>query len=110
MFKEITAKFKVVKDIAFEQKKFSWDRCVLEFIVKRQKSGASAYGDRSAHGLEITKNGEWLDTKYYDTRYDGISTEKEEWLDFWKKYIEDNWTLKVELVDYEEKMVEDNDK
>ena len=43
---------------------------------------------------------------HFDTRYDGISTEKEEWVKFWKDWIEDRFVLKVELSEYNENEVE----
>ena len=102
MFKEMTASFKVAKDTAFLEKGFYKDRSQFEFTIKRQPSGCFKYGDRSAHSLYV--NGGW--SNGYDTRYDGISTEKDKWLAFWKKFIEEEWGLELKLVDYQEQMVE----
>lgn len=106
MFKEIEAKFKVVKDEAYE-KGFYLDRNEWEFLVKRYKSGAFRYGDLSAHSINILPpSKEFVQPQYYDTRYDGISVEKDKWVEFWKKHIEDEWQVKLELLDYEERQVE----
>ena len=74
-------------------------------VVKRDVSGAFAYGNRSAHTLDI------FDTKtkksvgmpyYYDTRYDhDIPSENlDEWCEYWRQYIIENWNKKpkVELL------------
>jgi len=64
--------------------------------VKRVISGAFAYGNRSAHQLDIydqkTKKGVGM-PRYFDTRYDtDIPSENlDEWCDFWKQYIFENW-------------------
>ena len=104
MFKEITAVFKVSEDTAFIKGDWNKDRSHFLFEVKRMLSGASAYGDRSCHSVIITNEPNSF-PYHFDTRYDGISTEKEEWLKFWKDWIEDRFVLKVELSEYSEKEV-----
>lgn len=74
-------------------------------VVKRKVSGAFAYGNRSAHSLDIydqaSKKGVGM-PYYYDTRYDhDIPSENlEEWCEYWKQYILDNWSCNpsVELM------------
>ena len=68
-------------------------------------SGAFSYGDRSCHSVKIINEPECF-PYHFDTRYDGISKEKEEWLKFWKDWIEDRFGLKVELSEYNESEVE----
>ena len=105
MFKEIKAVFKVSEDTSFIKGELKKDRSHFLFEVKRMLSGASAYGDRSCHSVIITNVPEAL-PYHFDTRYDGISTEKEEWVKFWKDWIEDRFVLKVELSEYNENEVE----
>lgn len=74
-------------------------------VVKRSVSGAFKYGNRSAHYLDIydqeTKKGVGM-PYYYDTRYDHDipSKELDDWCEYWKQYILDNWSCspKVELL------------
>ena len=103
MFKNITARFKVVEDTAFKEGKWRRDRSEFIFEVKRYDGGAFRYGDYSSHSVEIVN----ADTMpyYFDTRYAGISTDKESWVEYWKDWIEEEYVLKVELADYEEEMV-----
>ena len=105
MFKEIKAVFKVSEDTRFIKGHCNDDRSHFLFEVKRMLSGASAYGDRSCHSVIITNVPEAF-PYHFDTRYDGISTEKEEWVKFWKDWIEDRFVLKVELSEYNENEVE----
>ena len=105
MFKEIKAVFKTVKDTAYLEEKWDIDRSDFEFKVERVESGASNYGDRSAHLIEVTNHPEVM-VKHFDTRYSGIPTTKEEWVNFWRAYIEDYWVLEVKLISYEEQEVE----
>ena len=101
MFKEIKATFKVVEDTAFKEGRWKEDRSYFQFEVKRVRSGATAYGDCSAHVLDLP-NVKGTMPKLFDTRYEGISTVKEKWISFWKKYIEEEYELKVELESYQE--------
>ena len=74
-------------------------------VVKRFVSGAFAYGNRSAHTIDIfdkaTKKGSGMPL-LYDTRYDRDipSEDLEKWCEYWKQYIIDNWNFKpkVELL------------
>ena len=104
MFKEITAVFKVSEDTAFIKGNWNKDRSHFLFEVKRMLSGATAYGDRSCHSVTITNVPEAF-PYHFDTRYDGISTEKDTWVKFWKDWIEDRFELNVELSEYSEKQV-----
>ena len=105
MFKEITAQFKVTEDTAFNEGRWKEDRGYFIFEVKRMVSGASAYGDRSCHSC-IIANVPSSFQHHFDTRYSGIKPEKKEWIEFWKNWIEDEYSLKVELDAYEEETVE----
>ena len=105
MFKEIKAVFKVSEDTSFIKGEWKEDRSHFLFEVKRMLSGAFAYGDRSCHSVVITNVPNAL-PYHFDTRYDGISTEKEAWIKFWKDWIEDRFGLKVELSEYNENEVE----
>ena len=107
MFKEITAKYQVLEDTSFIKGEFHKDRSKFIFKVERYLSGASAYGDRSAHKVDII--GAEAMPYYFDTRYEGISIQKEEWAIFWKKWIEERFGLKVKLCYYEEKKIEMED-
>lgn len=100
-FKNIRAVFKVKEDTDFKNKKFHKDRSDFIFEVKRHPSGSFHYGDRSAHTIEIINHKEIMGN-YYDTRYDMIDDEKEEWIKFWQNYIERTYGLKLELTEYEE--------
>lgn len=104
MFKEITAKYQVIEDTSFIEGKFHKDRSNFVFKVERHLSGASSYGDRSAHKVVII--GAEAMPYYFDTRYEGISTQKEEWSATWRKWIEERFGLKVKLCSYEEKEIE----
>lgn len=105
MFKEIKAVFKVSEDTSFIKGELKKDRSQFLFEVKRMLSGAYDYGDRSCHSVVITNVPEAFHY-HFDTRYDGISTEKEAWVKFWKDWIEDRFGLKVELSEYNENEVE----
>ena len=75
----------------------------ITFLVERRVSGASNYGDRSAHTLKVDNNMSQL----FDTRYDGISTDKQKWITFWECYILNNYLVTgIELESYSEKMIE----
>lgn len=107
MFKEITAKYQVVEDTSFIKGEFHKDRSNFIFKVERHLSGAFAYGDRSSHSVKII--GAEARPYYFDTRYDGIKPQKEEWSTFWRNWIEERFGLKVKLCSYEEKDVEVED-
>lgn len=99
-FKNITATFKlticdwVTGEVLDEP---------LNIEIKRELSGASAYGDRSAHTVMV--NGRRY--KIFDTRYERISSEKEKWLKFWKEWLNDTWKIdKLEEISYSEEMTE----
>lgn len=96
-FKEITATFHV------EGKHYEY-----YFVIERLHSGANKYGDESCHTLDIYKEGTWVGDYLYDTRYDCIGTDKEEWVNSWKEFIQNNWenTPKVTLVTYKERKVD----
>jgi len=105
-FNEIQATFKVTEDIAFKTGIFGRDRKDWTFTVKRQVSGCTAYGDRSCHTIKISNpENEYFMPHLYDTRYDGISDKKDEWIEFWQKFINEQWTANLELVDYSEKEI-----
>lgn len=104
MFKEITATFKVQNDTAFNNGRWNKDRTYFIFEVKRMLSGASAYGDRSCHSCIITNVPDAF-PYHFDTRYEGISTEKEKWIKYWKDWIEDRFDLVVYLDEYDENEV-----
>lgn len=86
----------------------------VEITVERRLSGANAYGDRSSHQVYI--NGEWY--RGFDTRYDSIPTDKENWLKEVIQYIikpmfydgdeynESRNAEGIELISYNEEMVE----
>lgn len=87
--------FNVVEDTSYKKGKFHFNREGFNFKVCRYLSGAAAYGDRSGHSVEILNHPEYM-MKIYDTRYDGIKSDKVEWIAFWKDFIEYTWGLKVE--------------
>lgn len=106
MFKEMEVNFKVVKDEPFEKGEFNLNRVDWTFKVKRYKSGCFEYGDKSGHSITINNPAnDYFVPNYYDTRYDGISTEKEKWIEFWKGFIEDKWVVKLEVLDFSESEV-----
>ena len=86
-FKELKAVFEVSESQNRYFKKGD------KFVVKRVKSGASAYGDQSAHTIKIVNGQDY----YFDTRYEGISTQTTIWRNFWKRYIEKKWAVKVKF-------------
>lgn len=96
-FKEITATFHV--------EGYCYD---YYFVVKRLQSGANKYGDESCHTLDIYEEGKHVGDYLYDTRYDCINTDKEEWVKEWTNFIQDNWDKrpKVTLCTYEERKVD----
>lgn len=97
-FKEMKAVFKGIGRGACEGKTYP------TITIERHLSGAFAYGDRSAHELDFNNDSM---PNYYDTRYDRISTDKDLWLEFWKRYIEINFLVKdLKLVSYEENIKE----
>ena len=82
-------------------------------LVKRLKSGAFAYGDKSRHILTIydAKTGEKLTDYVYDTRYDRIeSKDVIKWLNYWAQFIHDNWDNKpfITTIFYDCEEVKDN--
>lgn len=89
MFKNMSIIFTCVED------SYAHKRTGLKFKIERYRSGATAYGDCSAHSYEIVDHPEF-GTKYFDTRYERISTEKESWIKTWKEYLERELLLKVE--------------
>lgn len=107
MFKEIKARFQVIEDTAFLVGDYNKDRSKFVFQVERQLSGAFAYGDRSFHKVDIL--GVDAIPYFFDTRYEGISTEKDKWVATWKQWIEMRFGLKVKLSTYEEKEIEMED-
>lgn len=106
MFKNITARFNVVEDTAFKTGRWKKDRSHFVFKVERYDGGMFRYGDYSSHKVDIENINEM--THYFDTRYSGISTEKEKWIKYWKDWIEEEYELKVDLLDYKEEMVEES--
>lgn len=65
------------------------------FVVERVRSGATPYGDASAHILKIYNTNEKLiETKSFDTRYEGITTDLVKWCVFWCDYIKTNYEAK----------------
>ena len=77
------------------------------FEITRQQSGANKYGDQSAHILDIfdmNKDKAHIDWKLYDTRYDSIPTDKNEWVKVWETYIKENWAKvsTIKMLSYEE--------
>ena len=101
MFKEMTVQFTVAEDTAFKEGRWKSDRSDFIFEVKRFRSGATAYGDCSGHTVEIINHPETY-KHHYDTRYEGILCEKEDWIDFWQKHIEDEYDLKLQVKSYTE--------
>ena len=108
MFKEITAVFKVTEDTAFKDGRWNKDRGDFIFEVKRFRSGATAYGDHSGHSVEIVNHPDAF-MHHFDTRYAQIHTQKDKWIQYWKNWIQDEYSLKVDLNNYQEKMVEEKE-
>lgn len=98
-FTNIKATFRVVEDTAFKEGKWKKDRSDFIFVVRRYLSGCSAYGDRSGHSVIIDNHPEYMG-EYLDTRYERLSTEKTDWVNYWRNYIEDKYCLVIALVDY----------
>ena len=102
MFKEIKANFDLVG---------SYEGSVYHYRIEviRKESGASKYGDHSCHLLNLYENDKFVSDNLYDTRYDHIPTQKDAWVKEWTDYIRDEWVnvKSVELLDYEEKEVEE---
>ena len=105
MFKNMTVKFAVTEDTAFKVGRWNNDRSDFIFEVKRFRSGATAYGDCSGHTVEIVNHPETY-KHHYDTRYEGIPREKDAWIAFWQKFIEDEYELKLQAKDYTENFEE----
>lgn len=101
MFKEMTVQFTVAEDTAFKEGRWGSNRSDFIFEVKRFRSGATAYGDYSGHTVEIINHPEFY-KHHYDTRYEGILCEKEDWINFWQKHIEDEYSLKLQVKSYTE--------
>ena len=95
MFKNMSIVFTCVEDTSFQKGEFDFNREGLRFRVQRFKSGATEYGDCSAHSVEIVNRPNYA-TRYFDTRYERISIEKEIWIQTWKNYLEREYLLKVE--------------
>ena len=91
LFKKITATFNAINR----------NNDPVEIKVERVVSGANAYGDRSAHIVYV--NGDYYQS--FDTRYDGIKTDKKGWLKEVIEYIIPGW-LNTTVKDYKEEMVE----
>lgn len=86
----------------------------ITITIERKLSGAFSYGDRSSHYFYVN------DKLYrsYDSRYDGIPTEKDKWLNEIKKYIilpefydgdqynEQRNSDDLKLISYDEKIIE----
>jgi len=73
------------------------DKYNYNMLIKRRKSGAFAYGDKSTHILKIydAKTGEFISERIYDTRYDNINGDDViKWLDYWALFIFKNWVNK----------------
>jgi hypothetical protein len=101
MFKEMTVQFTVAEDTAFKEGRWKSDRSDFIFEVKRFRSGATAYGDCSGHTVGIINHPEAY-KHHYDTRYESIPCEKEAWIAFWQKHIEDEYELKLQVKSYTE--------
>ena len=99
MFTELTVKFKVVEDTAFKNGTWNKDRSDFIFEVRRFRSGCTAYGDRSGHTVEIVNHPETF-AHHFDTRYSRISWKKKDWISYWKKWIQEEYVLKVEPYDF----------
>lgn len=103
--------FKIIK-ATFEVKSESFGYDFL-MEIERKRSGASKYGDQSAHTLNLyeAKSGKWLEDKLFDTRYDRVPLTKKEWVKTWKNYIFNNWcdVSSIELVEYHEDIIEVED-
>ena len=71
-------------------------------FIERIKSGATPYGDGSAHTLKIynltTKN---IDSRCFDTRYQYISLNKDKWIKFWRDYLKETYNFKnIEIITF----------
>lgn len=77
-------------------------------VIERYKSGATPYGDGSAHSFRIyDPEGKQITTRYFDTRYEGISTDMNKWLKFWVKFIFENYDYKgLKVKEYTEEVIE----
>ena len=79
----------------FKNLKAVFSTSVRSYAVERVKSGATPYGDGSAHILKIYDNNKKLiDTKSFDTRYEYITTDLVKWCVFWCDYIKTNYDAK----------------
>ena len=107
-FKEMKVTFKVTEDVAYKAGGWKEDRSYIKFVVNRYESGATHYGDHSGHTLYLD-GAKGTMPKYFDTRYEGISTDKDAWIAFWKEYIEREYVLDVEPEGYEEKYVDERE-
>lgn len=107
-FKEMTARFAVCEDTAFKAGTWHKDRSDFMFEVKRFRSGCTAYGDHSGHTVEIVNHPETY-KHHFDTRYVGISKNKDEWISYWKNWIENEYNLKLKQMGYSEELVDDTD-
>lgn len=94
------------KDITYESIQTN-SRGTFLITIHRYRSGAHPYGDRS--GTEILFNGKWYCG--YDTRYEGIPTDKDEFIKVWDDFLSEEFGLKKEKeVSFKVEEVEDNDK
>lgn len=97
-FKKIEGKFKLSFDNG--ERHFDYD-----VQIGRHLSGAFKYGNRSSHRIDL--NGEFY--SLFDTRYEQIPTNKEEWVSYWTEWVKEQWSnnsnVKVELVDYKEEFI-----
>ena len=103
LFKNMEVRFSVETDFDNQNIKSG-----MIFIVKRYKSGCSHYGDLSGHSLELydSKLNERLVNRSFDTRYDYIPVKYEDWINFWKDYIEEDYGVEIENYFYQEELVE----
>lgn len=77
-------------------------------VIERYKSGATPYGDGSGHGLKIyDPEDKQITTRWFDTRYEGISTNKDKWLKFWQDFILENYDFKgLKVEEYTEEVID----
>lgn len=99
MFKTITGVFKVSTT---NNTHIEVDDCIR---VKRVLSGATGYGDKSAHIIQFI--GKDVLDKYYDTRYEGIPTKQFEWCRWWMNYLQKEYNVKLVIEKYIEGGVDD---
>lgn len=77
------------------------------FVIERVKSGATPYGDGSAHVLKIyDNNNKLIETKNFDTRYEGLTTDIVKWCVFWCDFIKTYYDAKDLFLTYYHKYEE----